>query len=436
MRNLYINKWVGILVCTLLFITGCSYNNVEEETNSIKEKKQEFVKQEAVFSIDKNKLFSEIETIVVSDDLDLIHTIWNDVESEVGPAIELNEIKRLEPIMDILATYPLNVFEDHYIVSDYEIGWAESILSESDYVQLEELVDQLAELELDSYFDDADEVWMDIEILLTPYQSDIDLEYSEGSIPLERSDFYETYADYYVEYDKFEFSENPDMYVRGINNPRSEIDHFVFMYWWDHIKQLFPQEYMKFIVGYDLTSDGWGGNYAMVWQDSEDYNKWHLTVDPADAVEEDGTYNLFMMDETLVHEFAHILTLNHEQMKRRMSEKSDTYTTDEGTLKEDAYLNHFYQTFWAGFGEKYRVESDFIDAYDDILLYEDFPESFVTEYAATHPAEDIAESFIYFVTLDKPEGNLIKDKKIRFFYAYPELVEMRDRMRKHIDWQE
>ncbi len=68
------------------------------------------------------------------------------------------------------------------------------------------------------------------------------------------------------------------------------------------------------------------------------------------------------------------------------------------------------------------------------MLFEDFPESFVTEYAATHPAEDIAESFIYFVTLDKPEGNLIKDKKIRFFYAYPELIEIRERMRENIEW--
>jgi len=43
----------------------------------------------------------------------------------------------------------------------------------------------------------------------------------------------------------------------------------------------------------------------------------------------------------------------------------------------------------------------------------------------THPAEDIAESFTYFVFTPKPTGNSIKEQKIAFFYEYPELVKLR-----------
>ena len=91
---------------------------------------------------------------------------------------------------------------------------------------------------------------------------------------------------------------------------------------------------------------------------------------------------------------------------------------------------------------------------------------FVTYYAGTHPAEDFAESFTVFVLWDEEaianhkkwctkEGwnlislrtgigsywkwcdkiyrdNSIWEEKIRFFYDFPELVEMRDFIRKNL----
>jgi hypothetical protein len=49
----------------------------------------------------------------------------------------------------------------------------------------------------------------------------------------------------------------------------------------------------------------------------------------------------------------------------------------------------------------------------------------VDDYATTHPTEDIAESFAYFVFSPEPTGDSIKDQKIAFFYEYPELVKLR-----------
>jgi hypothetical protein len=55
---------------------------------------------------------------------------------------------------------------------------------------------------------------------------------------------------------------------------------------------------------------------------------------------------------------------------------------------------------------------------------------FVTQYAATSPTEDMVESFVQFVTQDKPSGALTKFEKVRFFYQYPELVSLRTQLRK------
>jgi hypothetical protein len=61
-------------------------------------------------------------------------------------------------------------------------------------------------------------------------------------------------------------------------------------------------------------------------------------------------------------------------------------------------------------------------------------ERFVSEYAATNKDEDLVESFVVFVTDDKPTEKGLKYDKIRFFYNYPELIELRSELRasKHI----
>jgi hypothetical protein len=60
----------------------------------------------------------------------------------------------------------------------------------------------------------------------------------------------------------------------------------------------------------------------------------------------------------------------------------------------------------------------------------------VTEYAASNPDEDFAESFTVFVLKEKPTKPTVnfihKDQKILFFYDFPELVEMRDFIRSNL----
>jgi hypothetical protein len=64
-------------------------------------------------------------------------------------------------------------------------------------------------------------------------------------------------------------------------------------------------------------------------------------------------------------------------------------------------------------------------------LYERKQGAFVTEYAATNPGEDIAESFALFV-LDQRNAapQTVAEKKVAFFYAYPALTAFRNDMRQ------
>lgn len=61
-------------------------------------------------------------------------------------------------------------------------------------------------------------------------------------------------------------------------------------------------------------------------------------------------------------------------------------------------------------------------------FYRKHEEQFVREYAATNLREDIAESFMYFVLEPRPRDGSIVSQKIKFFYDFPELVDMRKQM--------
>jgi hypothetical protein len=89
-----------------------------------------------------------------------------------------------------------------------------------------------------------------------------------------------------------------------------------------------------------------------------------------------------------------------------------------------AYIKHFIDAFW---DEKERTkarEKEKSDTYTE--------EEYVSDYAATNPGEDIAESFVDFILKTKPSGTSEANQKVQFFYDYPELVKLRSVMRSRI----
>lgn len=210
---------------------------------------------------------------------------------------------------------------------------------------------------------------------------------------------------------------------------------------WNYYAAMIPEEAREVLVGYKVFTDGQGGSLAMVEQAKSDPSRWLLNVDIADSGDlRDLTY-------TLIHEYGHLLTLNEDQIDinedifynpedddlySEAEESCPTYFTGEGCAKSSSYIYKFYDEFWSGFYDEWSeinyIEDD--DEYYDALdnFYYKYEDQFVTDYAATNVGEDIAESWTFFVISEKPTGSTIAEKKILFFYQFPELVQLREQI--------
>jgi hypothetical protein len=130
----------------------------------------------------------------------------------------------------------------------------------------------------------------------------------------------------------------------------------------------------------------------------------------------------------LIHEYAHVLTLNGDQINHKKKKEAfckGNYLSNKGCAEKKSYLNNYVDRFWD--------EKDFsIKAPAREKYFKEHPDEFVTEYGLKSPEEDIAESFTQFILYEKPTGTKKKDLKVAFFYEYPEFVEMRTRIRGEI----
>lgn len=198
---------------------------------------------------------------------------------------------------------------------------------------------------------------------------------------------------------------------------------------WDYFVRIIPPENRSEITQYKIISDGTGNFNAQVyieakWDQNSTTEKWTLLVDQADFVNER------QYTTTLLHEFGHMLTLNINQMDYSLTaENCPRYFKDPGCSKPNTYLQLFYDRFWAGIYDEWRAVSSSVDPtqvkIDLKTFYDAHPKDFVSEYATTAAHEDIAESWMKFVLAPKSAGETLAEKKVAFFYEFPELVQIR-----------
>lgn len=228
--------------------------------------------------------------------------------------------------------------------------------------------------------------------------------------------------------------ENPE----NLNFPDYVASEFQHNTLWNLFNGMFSStDDMKYLVEFSVFSDGKDNVLAFVSQTEEDLEKWYLAVDFLDSSDENG--DVLKEKEliyTLIHEFGHLMTLNADQLNIYSDMNScDAYFPGEGCSNDESYINLFFQKFWQGV-----VYDEFVDEGLDYFntdgvyeFYQNNSDQFVTDYAATNPAEDIAESWTYYVLQKKPEGSeRISDQKILFFYDFPELVSKRKDIRSGI----
>lgn len=128
-------------------------------------------------------------------------------------------------------------------------------------------------------------------------------------------------------------------------------------------------------------------------------------------------------DRTMIHEFGHLLTLRASQVPINVGDHDcDVYDDGTGCPLPTSYLHAWEAAFWPGVVD--------VDQSDDGIAGRYVEGGFVTDYAATNPYEDIAESFAEWVLDDEPSAaNGVIGDKLRFFDAYPEVVALKERVR-------
>jgi hypothetical protein len=207
---------------------------------------------------------------------------------------------------------------------------------------------------------------------------------------------------------------------------------------WELLYSILPRsEVDQRIESFYIFSDGVDETMAYVEPvDLESGELWNIGIDPLDSIDAEGNVGGNEIIHTIIHEFAHIVTLNDSQIEFSQTECS-TYYTGEGCSYEDSYINMFFQNYWEEIYEELPMEdadSDSLDEYYESLddFYERYEDRFVSDYAATNPGEDIAESYTEFILKDAPSGDSIADQKVLFFYEFDELVVDRNSIRRQI----
>lgn len=204
---------------------------------------------------------------------------------------------------------------------------------------------------------------------------------------------------------------------------------------WERFIEVIPVEYRPEVQSFEPIDGNSGTDGSMAATD--DPYVWTVRLDVK------GSVTQAELERTMIHEFAHLLTLRPSQIPPYEEDVDGDYDAwyeenkascplyfqAEGCPIDNAYMTAFIDEFWADFLPEDVEDLDSSQETAD-ARFDEYPDSFVTAYAATEPPEDIAESFAEYVLADTmPDGDTEAELKILFFDYYPELREIREAIR-------
>jgi len=186
---------------------------------------------------------------------------------------------------------------------------------------------------------------------------------------------------------------------------------------WERFAELIPAELRPEVTMFvAIDSEKSGGTDGAMQANGLRPDERYIALDVSGAV--DPT----TLDRTMLHEYAHLLTLRDGQVDVDEASAADcpVYADPKCPL-DDSYLFAYLSEFWPD------VQGPEFDSSEDAIASRYDKDSFVTEYAAKNPDEDIAEVFAEWILESaEPSGDTIVDEKLRFFDDYPELIEFRN----------
>lgn len=199
--------------------------------------------------------------------------------------------------------------------------------------------------------------------------------------------------------------------------------------------RLIPVGFRQDLFTLGVFTDPRSKQAALITRRQEWANDWVLFINQ-DAFFPQNIFNPAQSISAIIHEFAHLLTLNHTQVAYYpISQERGAVVIDdfvktcvtsliqEGCLLTGSYLHAFINLFRTE--EEVKQTNRMDDPKRSQKLYRDHPHKFLNDYAATNPMEDIAESFTAFILQNPTTGTTIADQKVQFFQTYPELVTLR-----------
>lgn len=180
---------------------------------------------------------------------------------------------------------------------------------------------------------------------------------------------------------------------------------------WEAIAALSPDTISNnYIESYVIYANPKSDTLAFV-SDDDANGKWTISIN----LPVYKSVDLREKKTTLVHELAHIISLNSSQITVKKS--CQNLYLNEGCANNTSYIQTFWLKYWKDISNP---------KYDG--------NKYVTQYATTNVAEDFAETFASFV-IGKHQtelGDTIRDQKIKSLYSYTYLIQIRDDMRNQL----
>jgi hypothetical protein len=115
-----------------------------------------------------------------------------------------------------------------------------------------------------------------------------------------------------------------------------------------------------------------------------------------------------------VHEYAHIIFFSTEEREEAFAHNFSTAADRQHVLSLEQVQS----------SERFTLMRRY---------YDNNETRFVGDYATMSIEEDMAESFVAFVREAKPVGTSLRDKKVRFFYEYHDLITLRTELRERLE---
>lgn len=408
----FIRKKIALVFCLILCLNPIlGYATSEFQVYTVDQARDVFL----------GKLSSKISSQEKSEITDIVKN-WKSyydlrVKADVGMPSE-KEIQLMENLNSKLDKYT-----EKYLLEEAEYDYAEedvkyqnyvveklkTVVSLEDYNKLYELCSKYESYDTE---EDLDEIVSSIEAILKKYNrlnSEELMQYilsgSENILAI-------------YEIDGSSLINKPIPFVTLEKNDTRVTNDYSKL--WKAVTNIIPPNYFQNFDRLIISSDGKYDDLAYVMATDAIGSRWDISIDPADTEDKEFFY------ETIIHEYFHYVTLNETQGSYFKTPRVQTYSDYEIVTNSDSYLNKFNQRFWGILSE----ESPYLS--DGYLFYLRHQDDFVNSYASTVVSEDICESFAFFVLRDKPSAANNVDKKLLFFYEYPEFVKFRNVIRENI----